>query len=117
MMHATMVVGHGIDRRVALDQDEASAGRIEEDHLSVRGSRQMLAPDDLGIELRALRGIAHGNAEMSDSSNCNHVILPLMSRLNGTSYPLLGLDAFQEAVRQRYPTLTNFLVNYQSSAR
>jgi hypothetical protein len=35
MMHTAMVVEHGIDRRVSLDQDEASTGGIEEHHLAV----------------------------------------------------------------------------------
>src|SRR5215469_14729217 len=78
MMHAAMVVRHRIDRRIALDQDEASAGRVEERHLSVRRGRQTPAPDHLRIELRALRSIAHRYAEMSYSRDRNHLtLLPL----------------------------------------
>src|SRR5438067_871996 len=57
MMYSAMIVRHGIDRNVALYQDEASANRIEEHHLSVRRGRQMPAPDDLCIEFRALRRV------------------------------------------------------------
>jgi hypothetical protein len=71
-----MIVRHGIDRNVALYQDEASASRIEEHHLSVRRGRQMPAPDDLCIEFRALRRVAHGYAEMSDAFYRNHMVLP-----------------------------------------
>ena len=35
MMHTAVVVGHRIDQRITLDQDEASPGGIEEHHLPV----------------------------------------------------------------------------------
>src|SRR5947209_2389199 len=76
MMHAAMIVGHGIDRRVAPHQDEASPGCVKEHHLPVWRGRQMPAPDDLRVELRALRNIAHRNAEMSNRLDRHHITLP-----------------------------------------
>src|SRR5262252_3867531 len=81
MMHAAMVVRHGIDRRVALDQDEASASRIEKRHLPARHRRQVPAADDLRVELRALRDVAHRNTEMSDAFDRNHLTLPSCTTL------------------------------------
>jgi hypothetical protein len=54
MMHTAMVIGHRIDRRVTLDQNEADASRIEEHHLPVRRGGQMPTADDLRIEPRLL---------------------------------------------------------------
>jgi hypothetical protein len=56
-----MVIRDRIDRRVTLDQDEASPGGIEKDHLPVRRGGQMPAADSLRIELRALRDVSPGD--------------------------------------------------------
>ena len=47
MVNDAMVVGHRIDRRLALYQAETGAGRIEEHHLPVRGGEQVSAAEDL----------------------------------------------------------------------
>src|SRR5207248_2244954 len=72
MMHTAMVVGHRIDRRVTLDQDDAGASRIEERHPSVRRGEQMPAADDLGIKPSAVRDIAHRDTEMGNAPDRNH---------------------------------------------
>src|ERR1700751_1944652 len=50
MVHAAMVVEHRVNRRLALDQDQAGPGRIEKGHLATPHGLQMPATDDLGIE-------------------------------------------------------------------
>ena len=55
VLHTPMVVKHRIHWWVTLHQDETGASRIEEHHLLVRRGGQMLAADDVGIELRAFR--------------------------------------------------------------
>ncbi len=67
MMHAAMVVGDRVDRRLALYQDHAGSGRIEKRHPPVRHRRQMPAADDIGIKSRARRDVADRNAEMRDA--------------------------------------------------
>src|ERR1700730_19217264 len=76
MMHAAMIAGHGIDRRVALHQDEASPGCVEEHHMPVWCGGQMPAADDLRVELGAFRNVAHGNAEMSNRLDRSHLTSP-----------------------------------------
>jgi len=102
-------VENGINRSVALDQDQANASRIEEHHLSVRRGGQMPAPDHLRIELRALRGIAHGNAEVSvfSSAPCDAPLLDLDWVGPLTCYS--PFDNFDEAeFRGRYASLASF---------
>jgi hypothetical protein len=69
----TMVVVDGIDRRVALYQDDAHPSRVKERHVPAGHGGQMPAADDLCIEARALCDVAHRNTEMGDGLDCNHV--------------------------------------------
>src|SRR5713101_5355948 len=66
MVDAAMLVEHGVDRPVALHKDETRPGCIEEDHVPARHSEQMLAADNLLIEARAHRDVAHGDTEMGN---------------------------------------------------
>src|SRR5260370_20046901 len=75
MMHTAMVVGHGVDRRVTLDQDEAGSSRVEEHHLLVRRGGQMPTADDLRVKPRTLRDISDGDAEMGATLDRNRVCL------------------------------------------
>src|ERR1700736_4064480 len=87
MMYAAMIVGHGIDRRVALHQDEASPGCVEEHHMPVWCGGQMPAADDLRVELGAFRNVAHGNAEVSNRLDRNHLTSPHADSLSSrTAY-------------------------------
>src|SRR6202023_190047 len=87
MMYAAMIAGHGIDRRVALHQDEASPGCVEEHHMPVWCGGQMPAADDLRVELGAFRNVAHGNAEMGNRLDRNHLTSPRADSLsNRTAY-------------------------------
>src|ERR1700726_688843 len=87
MMHAAMIAGHGIDRRVALHQDEASPGCVEEHHMPVWCGGQMPAADDLRVELGAFRNVAHRNAEVSNRLDRNHLTSPRADSLsNRTAY-------------------------------
>jgi len=76
MMHAAMVVLHRVDRRGALDQDQASPGRIEKGHLAAPHRLQMPASDDLRVKPRAFCDVADGNAEMGNTLDRNHAVLP-----------------------------------------
>src|ERR1700737_3589606 len=62
VVHAAMVVEHGIDRRVALHQDEADPSRIEEGHVPARNGGQMVTADNFCVEPRASRDVAPGAA-------------------------------------------------------
>src|ERR1700740_3300977 len=75
-MHATMIVEHRVDRRLALDQDQAGPGRIEKGHAAVPHGLQMSTADYLRIEPRACCDIADRNAEMGNALDRNHVVLP-----------------------------------------
>src|ERR1700730_9582297 len=87
MMHAAMIAGHGVDGRVALHQDEASPGCVEEHHMPVWCGGQMPAADDLRVELGAFRNVAHRNAEMSNRLDRNHLTSPRADSLsNRTAY-------------------------------
>jgi hypothetical protein len=68
-----MVVVDGIDRRVALHQDDARPSRVKERHVPAGRGGQMPAADDLCIEACAPRDVAHRNTEMGDSLDCNHL--------------------------------------------
>src|SRR5712671_4878139 len=86
VMYASIVFEHEIDRRVALHQDKTRPGCIKKGHVPARHSRQMLAPDNLRIEARAPRDVAHGAAEMGNGLDCNHPTLPSLWRpLRSTS--------------------------------
>src|SRR5712671_4596760 len=87
VVHAAMVVEHRIDRRVALYQDEADPSAIEEGHVPARNGGQMVTADNLRVKPRASRDVAHGNAEMGNGFDRNHVTLPrpIRSRNRATS--------------------------------
>src|SRR5215472_8910419 len=72
VVDTAMVVGHGIDRRIALHQDETGASCVEEDHLPVRRGGQVPAADNSRVKPRALRDVADGNAEMGNGIDRNH---------------------------------------------
>src|SRR5712672_3961738 len=80
VVHAAMVVEHGIDRRDALHQDEADPSRIEEGHVPARNGGQMVTADNFCVKPRASRDVAHGDAEMGNGLDRNHVTLPRPSR-------------------------------------
>src|SRR5712671_3653380 len=88
VVHAAMVVEHGIDRRVALHQDEADPSRIEEGHVRARNGGQMVTADNFCVKPRASRDVAHGDAEMGNGLDRNHVTLPrpIRSRNRATSF-------------------------------
>ena len=66
----------GIDLSNVQEVVQAGASRIEEHHLAVWRGGQMPAADDLRIEPRASRDVAHGDTEMGDALDRNHVALP-----------------------------------------
>jgi hypothetical protein len=76
MMDTPMIVRHRVYRRVALHQDEARPGCIEEGHAPTRHGRQVPAADDFRVKPRASRDVTHGNAEMSNRLDRNHLTLP-----------------------------------------
>jgi hypothetical protein len=60
----------------------------------------MLAADNLSIEARAPRDVAHGNTEMGNGLDRNHVTLPRarpQSLSTGPIYLLRVVDTFQKA--------------------
>src|SRR5262245_34381790 len=74
MMHAAVVLWHPVDRRLALDQDQAGPGGIEKGHGAARHRRQMPAAHDLRIEPSALRDVADRNTEMGNALDRDHAI-------------------------------------------
>src|SRR5258708_30626029 len=72
MMYAAVVLRRAIDRRLALDQDQAGTGGIEKGHRATRDGRQMPAADDVGVKAGAASDIADRNAEMDDGFECDH---------------------------------------------
>src|SRR5258708_38257761 len=61
MMHAAVVLRRAIDRRLALDQDQAGSGGVEKRHRATRDGRQMPAADNLRVKAGAAPDIADRN--------------------------------------------------------
>src|SRR5882757_6238653 len=126
VMYASMVFEHEIDRRVAFHQDETRPGCIKKGHVPARHRGQMLAADNLSIEARAPRDVAHGNTEMGNGLDRNHVTLPRVrprSLSTGPIYLMRVIDACQNADEMReqamgcHPApLVLSVVNYKASA-
>src|SRR5436305_1338861 len=74
MVHAAVVLGRAIDRRLTLDEDQAGAGGVEERHRAAGDRRQMPAADDLGVEAGAARDVADRDAEMHDGLDRDHLV-------------------------------------------
>ena len=71
-----MILRPRIDRRVALDEDQAGAGGVEKRHPALPDGLQMPAADDLGVEAGAALDVADRNAEMHDGFDVDHRNLP-----------------------------------------
>jgi len=64
VMHAPLALGIGIDRRLALGEDQVVLAGGQEDQLVHRREIHKVQSEHLGIELLARVEVAHGDAGM-----------------------------------------------------
>ena len=76
VVDATVAFRQRIDRRIALDQDQAGAGGVEKRHPALPHRLQMPAADDLGVEAGTAFDVADRDAEMHDGFDVDHGCLP-----------------------------------------